>query len=308
MSPRKTPVGWLRTFEVAARHLSLSAAAAELNVTPAAVSQQVRLLELRLGKRLFERHPRGLRLTVAGHSLAPACRESFERLDNLVAELFESRPQGQLTVRVLLGFAGERFLHKVLRFAASHPDIPVRLVTTTWAAESLDATVDVDIRLSLRAVPDMESHQLSHDEIFPVCSPAFLKRARRLQEPKDLLQAPLLTSIGFAEGWRHWLAAAGVKQTARDSVEFDSMRLALESAALGHGVALARSSYVADMLRSNRLKRLWPLSIPASDNLFMLLAPGLAPESATAKFRNWMLEKARHPGKRGGPAPSAHGS
>src|SRR5881275_1314749 len=103
MKNGKTPVNWLRSFEVAARHLSLSAAASELNVTPAAVSQQVRLLELRLGEKLFVRHARGLRLTLAGEALVPVCRESFERLDTALAELFGDRGKQLLVTRVSLG-------------------------------------------------------------------------------------------------------------------------------------------------------------------------------------------------------------
>src|SRR3569833_2436157 len=91
MTSSRTPVNWLRAFEMAARHLSLSAAAQELSVTTAAVSQQVRLLEQRLGTPLFVRHSRGLRLTHAGEALVPACRESFARLDATVAELFGQR-------------------------------------------------------------------------------------------------------------------------------------------------------------------------------------------------------------------------
>src|SRR5436305_13864857 len=103
MKNGKTPVNWLRTFEVAARHLSLSAAASELNVTPAAVSQQVRLLELRLGERLFMRHARGLRLTLAGEALVRVCRESFERLDTALAEVFGACGTTQLVIRAALG-------------------------------------------------------------------------------------------------------------------------------------------------------------------------------------------------------------
>src|SRR5215212_11974997 len=110
MAMTKIPVNWLRAFDVAARHLSLSAAAVELHVTPAAVSQQVRLLEQRLGEPLFVRHARGLRLTLAGEALVPACRESFERLDSTLAELFGNRNKHQLVIRVSLGFARRSLL------------------------------------------------------------------------------------------------------------------------------------------------------------------------------------------------------
>src|SRR2546430_16544946 len=102
MKNGKTPVNWLRSFEVAARHLSLSAAASELNVTPAAVSQQVRLLELRLGEKLFVRHARGLRLTPAGGALVPVCRESFQRFGTRLAEPFRGPGVQQHAIRVAL--------------------------------------------------------------------------------------------------------------------------------------------------------------------------------------------------------------
>src|SRR2546421_4993856 len=132
MKNGKTPVNWLRSFEVAARHLSLSAAASELNVTPAAVSQQVRLLELRLGERLFVRHARGLRLTGAGEALVPPCRESFEWLDTALTELFGNRGTQQLVIRVSLGFARQWLLERLAGFSRKHPEISNPPGTTLW--------------------------------------------------------------------------------------------------------------------------------------------------------------------------------
>src|SRR5689334_14816259 len=116
MKGMRTPVNWLRAFEVAARHLSLSSAAQELSVTTAAVSQQVRLLEQRLGVPLFVRHSRGLRLTRAGEALVPACRDSFGRLDAALEELFGQRGKDQLVVRVTLGFARQWLLDRLASF------------------------------------------------------------------------------------------------------------------------------------------------------------------------------------------------
>src|SRR5215218_10607158 len=155
MATMRTPVNWLRAFDVAARHLSLSAAAVELHVTPAAVSQQVRLLEQRLGEPLFVRHARGLRLTLAGETLVPACRESFGRLDATLAELFGNRRAHQLVIRVALGFARQWLLDNVAGFAQRHPDIPMRLVASVWAGEPVDASVDLDLRLASAPVPGM---------------------------------------------------------------------------------------------------------------------------------------------------------
>jgi LysR family glycine cleavage system transcriptional activator len=293
MKNAKLPINWLRTFEVAARHLSLTAAASELNVTPAAVSQQVRLLELRLGDRLFVRHARGLRLTLAGEALVPPCRESFERLDTALTELFGNRDRHQLVIRVSLGFARQWLLDRLAGFARENPDIPIRLVATVWAAELLDPDVDLDIRIASAPVAGMESHQLTQDDVFPVCSPALAMAAPRLRRPIDLRRHTLLTSIGFAQGWPQWFAAAGVEhEPSAVSIEFDSMRLALEMAALGHGVTLARSSYAEDLLRARRLRSLFNVRIKASDNVYLTLARGLEANSPAVQFRNWILRPA----------------
>jgi LysR family glycine cleavage system transcriptional activator len=256
------------------------------------VSQQVRLLELRLGERLFVRHARGLRLTLAGEALVPPCRESFERLDTALTELFGNRGRQQLVIRVSLGFARQWLLDKLAAFARQHPDIPIRLVATVWAGELLDPTVDVDIRIASGPSAGMDSHQLTHDDVFPVCSPALAVATPRLRRPTDLRHHTLLTAIGFTQGWTHWFAAAGIEhKPSALSLEFDSMRLALEMAALGHGVALARSSYAEDLLRARRLKPLFDVRLKAIDNVYLTLPHGLAAHSPAVQFRDWILDK-----------------
>jgi len=291
MTAPKTPVNWLRAFEVAARHLSLSAAAQELSVTTAAVSQQVRLLEQRLGVPLFVRHSRGLRLTRAGEALVPACRDSFGRLDAALAELFGQRGKNQLVVRVALGFARQWLFDKLASFSMRYPDIRVRVVASVWSGQPLDSSIDVDIRIASGPVPPGESHQLTRDEIFPVCSPRLAAQGSRLRRPVDLLSQPLLGTVGFAQGWREWFQAAKVKDTLPTArLEFDSMRLALETAALGHGIALARTSYSEDLLRARQLKRLFDVRLLATDNLYLALAAGTTANTPAALFRDWVVE------------------
>jgi len=290
MGAFRTPVNWLRVFEVAARHLSLSAAAHELNVSTAAVSQQVRLLEQRLGAPLFVRHSRGLRLTRAGEALVPACRDSFGRLDATVDELFGRRGKDTLVVRVALGFARQWLFDELASFCLQQPDIRVRVVASVWAGQPLDSSVDVDIRVASTAVRGAESHELTRDQIFPVCS----SRLRaRLRHPSDLCSQPLLATIGFAQGWREWFHAAKVKDAVPPArMEFDSMRLALETAALGHGIALARTSYAQDLLRARQLRRLFDVPLMATDNLYLALARGTPADAPAALFRDWLLKSA----------------
>lgn len=293
----RTPVNWLRAFEVAGRHLNLSAAAAELNVTPAAVSQQVRLLEHRLGEPLFVRHARGLRLTLAGEALLPACRDSFERLDTALDELFGHRRRAQqpamLVVRVAIGFARQRLLDRIAAFSHRYPAVPIRLVASVWDANPQDANVDVDIRLASGPVAGMESHALTADRLFPVCSPQYLQRAPRLRQPADLRGHPLLMTIGFAQGWKHWFAAAGVgPEPVGSGLEFDSMRLALDAAALGHGIALARTSYVEELLQRKQLRPLFArVRLETTDNVYLTVARGLSAKAPAALLRDWLLRR-----------------
>ncbi|WP_119303992.1 LysR substrate-binding domain-containing protein [Dongia deserti] len=295
MGGSKTPVGWLRVFEVAARHLSFSAAAEELRVTPSAVSQQVRLLEHRLGRALFQRLPRGLRLTGAGEALVPVCRESFERLDAALLELFGDRKGGRLVIRVAAGFARHWLLPRLADFSTRYPEIPLRIAASIWAGEPLDPNVEIDIRLGSAPIQGMACFQLTEDELFPVCSPSIL----RARKPPDLLTVPLLHTIGFAQGWSDWLEMAGIERHASErDIEFDSVLLSLEMAALGHGVALGRTSFAEDLLREKRLVAPFKLRLKTTDNVYLVHPPGLAPRSPAGIFKDWLLSMAQKRARR----------
>lgn len=296
MKNTNTPLNWLRAFEASARHLNLSAAARELHVTPAAISQQVRLLEHRVGVALFERNARGVRLTRAGESLLPVCRESFERMDAALLELFGKRKGNRLVVRVLLGFARTWLLNAVAEFTQFHPDIPVRLVASVWPGEPLDTSVDVDLRLASAHPKGLEAHQLTHDRIFPVCEPNLARRLQRNKRAIDWSSQSLLHTIGFAQGWQQWLTESQIKRkTQATDLEFDSAQLCLEAASLGHGIALARSSFVTDYLESKRLAPLPGVNLEARDNVFLTVALGLSPRAPAAVFRDYLLSKVAPP-------------
>jgi LysR family glycine cleavage system transcriptional activator len=144
----------------------------------------------------------------------------------------------------------------------------------------------------------MESHRLTEDDVFPVCTAEVAGSRPRLRRPDDLRHRPLLTTIGFAEGWTEWFHAARIEPAPSTSnLEFDSMRLALEMAALGHGVALARSSYVIDLLRTRRLRRLFDVQLAATDNLYLTHRRGLDVEGPVARLRDWLLRDRRRAGR-----------
>jgi LysR family glycine cleavage system transcriptional activator len=229
-------------------------------------------------------------LTVAGEALVPVCRESFERLDAALLELFGDRQGDRLVVRVAAGFARHWLLGRLAGFSKLYPDIPLRIAASIWAGEPLDPNVELDIRLGSGPLAGMTAIKLTEDELFPVCSPDMVKGRKGLRHPTDLATRALLHTIGFAQGWPQWLAAAGVKRAQmRSDIEFDSVLLSLEMAAMGHGIALARTSFVGDLLSTQRLVAPLKPRLKAVDNVYLMHAPGLAPRSPAAIFRDWLL-------------------
>ena len=294
MNSSRTPVNWLRAFEVAARHLSFSAAATELNVTPAAVSQQVRLLEQRLGEQLFARHARGLRLTRAGETLVPACRESFERLDGALAELFGRRRRDQLVMRVALGFARQWLLGRIAAFSRH-----IRTFRFAWWRPCGRANRGCQRRPrhTARVWPGARHDLASPDAGRDLSGMQSGAGSRHSPHPpaSRLAHHALLHTIGFAQGWKHWFAAAWDDRRGqrRPGVRLDAARA--RHGAPGHGVALARSSYAEDLLRSRDLKDCSTSASRRATTLPDAFAwPG--PCAPAALFRDWMLaQPERHP-------------
>jgi LysR family transcriptional regulator, glycine cleavage system transcriptional activator len=279
------PVNWLRTFEAAARNASFSGAARELGVTPSAVSQQVRLLELHLGTALFDRLPRGLALTLAGESYLPIVSESFERLTRGTLSLFGASSRERITVRAAAGFARFWLLPRLPRFIESHPELTLRLASATWAVEPFDSGIDLEIRLGTGPWPGFGAERLTWDEVFPVSSPRL-----RLASPLQLARHRLIHTIGFREGWSEWLAGVGLAnlEPAR-TIEFDSLVLSLQLALEGEGVALGRTALVASLLENGRLTAPFPLRLEASEAFYLLWRSGRPLSAAMLRFRDWLL-------------------
>jgi len=293
MAPGLPPVNWLRAFEVAARHLSFSGAGRELGVTPSAVSQQVRLLEHHLGAALFDRLPRGLALTLAGESYLPVVAESFDRLSRGTRALFGESGRERLTLRSAAGFARFWLLPRLPAFVVAHPEVTVRLASSTWGFEPFEADIDLEIRFGMGPWPGFRVERLSWDEVFPVCSPALLKGRQRIASPADLARHPLLHTIGFREGWGQWLAAAGDPHlNSAGSIEFDSAVMSIELALAGQGVALGRSSLVSRLLEQKLLAEPFRVRLQSEEGFHLLWPISRRASAAMQLFLTWVLAEA----------------
>ena len=254
----------LRAFEAAARNGSYVAAARELNVTPAAVGQQVRALEASLGVPLFRRAKAGasrLTLTEEAHAVLPDLREGFERVAIALRHLRQDRRRASLTVAVSPAFAALWLLRRLGAFRAAHPQVDLRLDIADAAADYRRAGIDLGVRFGPGRWDGFAASLLSDDEVFPVCAPALLDGPRPLHAPADLGGHTLVhdTTVAVDAGvpdWRAWLTTVGCEGIdAANGLRVNATAAAVQAAVAGQGVALGRGLLEPQDLAARRLVR-----------------------------------------------------
>lgn len=300
----KSPVhlNALRAFEASARHQSFSAAAAELNVTPAAVGQLVRTLEDWLGTPLFLRGSSGrarLVPTEMTERALPDIRAGFDRLALGLERLKEGAASGMLTVTVSPAFASKWLLPRIHKFQAACPDTDVRLDTSLKPVDFVAQRIDVGVRYGAGNWPGLTADKLMDEEIYPVCSPELLRRSRRLRKPDDLARETLIHDLsmdghaGFLT-WKAWLQKAGVTDVAATrGMKINNSAAVLQTAIEGQGIALARSVMARDDLTAGRLVRLFPdISFASALAYYVVYRPECANLPRLIAFRDWLLREA----------------
>jgi LysR family glycine cleavage system transcriptional activator len=296
MNGRLPPLNALRAFEAAGRLLSFAKAAAELHVTAAAISHQIKGLEDDLGTKLFRRATRAVVLTEAGQALLPALRDGFERIAAGVAALHALDRRGILTVSSAPSFASRWLVPRLGHFNARHPEIDVRLSANMQLADFARDGVDVAIRYGRGNYPGLHVERLLPDEMFPVCSPELLKRGPKLRKPDDLRHFALLhdESPVAAPDWTMWLRAAGATQVdpAR-GLRFNNFDMVLTAAVAGDGVALARSSLTTAELAAGRLVQPFPLRLASDLASYFVCPPAALKSRRVVLFRAWLFEEIR---------------
>jgi len=295
------PLNALRAFEAAGRHLSLTRAAEELNVTPAAVSHQIKALEAYLGVPLFHRRNRALLLTDAGQICLPGLRQGFEHLAEAVDAARGQIADRPLTVSVAPSFGAKWLVPRLDRFTAAHPGLDVRLDASTRLADPLREDIDVCIRYGPGNYPGLHVECLMAEEVVPVCSPALLKGPDGLRAPTDLCKHVLLhvdAPIGDNNlpDWPMWLAAAGVTNCdVSRGPRFTMASMAVQVAIAGQGVALAGSVLVADDIAAGHLVKPFELSFPTKFSYYVVCSPATAEQTRVVAFREWLRTEASSP-------------
>ncbi|MFT4102956.1 MAG: transcriptional regulator GcvA [Burkholderiaceae bacterium] len=292
----------LRAFEASARHQSFSAAARELNVTPAAVGQLVRGLEQWLGTPLFVRSAGGKARLVATEAAAralPDIRAGFDRVSMGLERLKEGVPGRVLTVTVSPAFAAKWLLPRFDRFQAVCPDTDVRLETSNRPVDFADRLVDIGVRYGTGTWPGLKAEKLMDEEVYPVCSPELLRQHRALRKPGDLAGMTLIHDLsmdghpGFPT-WSMWFQKAGVPGVASSrGMRINNSAAVLQAASEGRGVALARSVMARDDLAAGRVVRLFPkIRFPSELAYYAVYRPESAGLPRLVAFRDWLLKEA----------------
>jgi LysR family transcriptional regulator, glycine cleavage system transcriptional activator len=286
------PLNWLKSFEGAARHLSITRAAEELSVTQAAVSQQVKSLEEYLGLALFRRTRQRLFLTEPGQALAPKLREAFDLMDAGVRECLAQDAEGTLTLRVGSSFAPQWLMPRLGRFHARYPDIDIRLTTVDKETDFARDDVDLEIRYGHGPWPDLACTLLMHDQVFPVCAPGLLEGDEPLNEPSDLARHRLLHVTGYREDWQAWCASAAVRWVpTKRGHTFDHSVLAIQAAINGAGFALGRASLVQAELDAGRLVAPFDAVLDTAEGYWLIYPSSRADQPSIAALRTWLLEE-----------------
>ena len=292
MARRLPPLHTLRAFEAAARHLSFTRAAQDLNVTQAAVSHQIKALETFFGVKLFRRFTRRLVLTEQGKLLLPVVTDILDRLAAVTERIADPAADRLLTVSVTPSFGGKWLVRRLGRFRQQHPDIDLRLHNSLEPADFAREDVDIAVRWGRGNWSGLEVEFLKGEVVAPVCSPALREGPDPLRTPEDLKHHTLLHDYDY-DDWTKWLRAVGVTDVdPRRGPIMDETNVVIQAALEGQGVALGDLSLLAEDLRAGRLVRPFDISLETDYGYYIVYPRGALETPKVRAFRDFLLAEA----------------
>jgi LysR family glycine cleavage system transcriptional activator len=289
--PRLPPLSAIRVFESAARHQNFTQAAAELGMTQAAVSYQIRLLEERLGTSLFARVKGRVSLTEAGRRIAPLVANAFETLDDAFSGLV-AEDQALLSLSAAQTLATTWLAPRLGRFQVRHPSLAVRLSTDNRLVDFSTGEFHAAIRVGRGDWPGLKCHFLFRMHFTPICTPAFV-RTHGLATPDQLLSIPRLSPGD--DWWADWLAGAGVAAPASapdPGLVLDNQVMEANAAFAGAGIAMMTPLFWRDELAAGRLVQPFPHIHVTNRSHWLVYPEGRRNQPKIAAFRDWILAEA----------------
>jgi DNA-binding transcriptional LysR family regulator len=276
------PLIWLRSFEAAARLSSFTAAAGELGLTQAAVSQHIGLLESRLKTDLFTRMARGVQLTPQGAAYLPHIQSAFGTIGWSTAELFTPRASHRVTLRSPISFAALMLAPALPALSAALPHIQLDITTIHKPSDHEEPGAELDIRFGNGSFSGRRGERLTRERLVPISAP-------RLAGHEDWTTLPLLTVAGAREMWGEWFAAAGMAGSRAQGHRFDSFIAALEAARHGAGVILGSRPLADAAISEGALVTLSPLELQSDAGHFLTRPSGRQLSMAQENVWNWLI-------------------
>ncbi|MDE2219999.1 MAG: LysR family transcriptional regulator [Gammaproteobacteria bacterium] len=279
---------FLKTFQIAAHRGGFAAAAAELCLTPSAVSHQVRGLEAQLGVALFRRGPRSLSLTEQGARLLAQIDPAFASLEAATADLRQLHRRVALRLQVPPFFAQELLLPRLGAFSAAHPDTDLQIATRSAPLEPHDAGMDVSITLGPGQWPGLYARALFAQTFVPACSPQLL-HASGVREFADLSGASLIVHARLADLWDRWAQAAGLAPLQpRQWIRFDTMSAVVDAAERGVGFALVAAPLTQARFAAGLLTRVFAHELGAGESYYAVARAADARRGAVRELLDWL--------------------
>ncbi len=297
---RLPPLNSIRAFEATARHLSFSKAANELNVTPGAVSQQVKVLEDYLNLKLFKRRNRMILLTDEAQICLPLLSEGLDKLSQGIDVIRDQNNDKPLTITAPPALTSYWLLPRLANFQKQFPDIDVRLDASNELADLVNDDIDVAIRFGTGDYSGLEADYLLSQSVIPVCSPDLLQGEHQLKTPEDLKNFTLLhaqrdffITDDTHIDWDMWFATVGVKDIdAAHGLHFSQHNFLVDAAIRGQGIALVGDVIVSDELASGQLVKIFEnTDIPLNFSFYLVYSKTKANLSRIQIFRQWLLDE-----------------
>lgn len=284
------PFNALRAFESAARHLSVSRAAQELNVSRGAVSQQIKVLETFLNQELFVRKGAQLVLTESALLYLPLLTETFHNLQVGTQNLFGSEVEHVLTVRISQSFCCAWLMARLADFRRKHPNIKLKFFSTVNLYPDANETVDIEIINGYGNWQGRDSERITKSEEWVlVASPSFMRQYDFSQSIEVIATYPKLSTMGYSEGWREWfnLHNVGMPFT-QPEIEFDNTLTSMEAACQGLGMLLAKTILVEDTLKAGDLVIAEPTRLISQSHHYVIVNHLREHQYKVTKFKQWL--------------------
>lgn len=287
------PLNYLQAFEAAARHLSFTMAAHELNCTQASISQRVRGLERYFGRPLFLRSPSGVQLTEAGAAYLPGIGEALDQLSSMTSALAGKRKENTVAISAPISFAALWLAPRIRAFSEAFPEVDVRINCTIWNDPNSGSS-DLQIQLSDIRESHERTYRLTHELALAVCSPRLTEGDHALRDPADLHHHRLIRVLGKYDYWPLLVAATGAKGLETSArIEADNAITALEIAAQGNGVALSLESFVSPYIEKGSLVAPFSERLDLHLGHHALVSQTKPLSRSAANFLDWLIAIAR---------------